>query len=406
MKRIIGLLSVLVCLCWQLSTYGQTTVEITGIIKSQQGALQGAEVTFLTVNDEFQGNCISGPDGKFKSQYKVQIGKTIKIKITANEYSTFEKTFTVERSGNAGEFMLKRKTLNLSGFVRDSVTEAPLEAAEVFFYDESKLIQSKSTNNLGYFDLETNFTSGQKITIRVSKKNYYPKEQTLTFASEGRNTLPDILLPQVGDRGLRAYISVTDKKKKKPLSGVSVRYLDIKTSSHKDTIVASNGKVELKLYQQPGTTLELELSKPNYKTLKVYERLSADPLGNSFTYQMEKDRRSALGPVLLIGGSTAAVVSVAAYSSSNSKYNSYKDFGNPNREDDYDAAQSSRTISLVSGAVAVGCFTGYIIYKINQRKKEREAELKSKHIGLNRFSLFSPAYASGNVQGIGLAYRF
>src|SRR6185295_2326470 len=150
MKKITGFLATLFCLCWQLSIYGQSTVEIIGIVKSQQGALQGAEVTFLTVNDEFQGNCISGPDGKFKSQYKIQIGKTIKIKITASAYTTYEKTFTVERSGNAGEFMLKRKTLTLSRFVRDSVTEAPLEAAEVFFYDESKLIQSKSTNNLGY----------------------------------------------------------------------------------------------------------------------------------------------------------------------------------------------------------------------------------------------------------------
>jgi hypothetical protein len=171
-------------------------------------------------------------------------------------------------------------------------------------------------------------------------------------------------------------------------------------------MVASNGKVELKLYQQPGTTLELELSKPNYKTIIAYERLSAESLGNSFTYQLEKDRRSALGPVLLVGGTTAAIVSGAMYLSSNSKYESYKDFGNVNRENDYDQAQSSRNISMVAGIVAAGSIAGYIIYKASLRKKEKEAEQKSKHLGFKRLTFFSPSYASGNVHSIGLSYQF
>src|SRR5215475_6062093 len=86
MKRIITLLMLLFLVVVQVSLHAQTTVEITGIVKSAQGALQGAEITFLTVDDEFQGNCISGPDGKFKSQYKMKIGKTFKITIGAKDY--------------------------------------------------------------------------------------------------------------------------------------------------------------------------------------------------------------------------------------------------------------------------------------------------------------------------------
>ena len=62
--------------------------------------------------------------------------------------------------------MLRHKVLAISGSVKDSISEMPVAGVEIFFYDESKLIQSKSTNSMGYFDLETDFTYGQKITVR------------------------------------------------------------------------------------------------------------------------------------------------------------------------------------------------------------------------------------------------
>src|SRR5258706_12234368 len=131
MKRIVSLLIPVLYLGMQLPVYGQVTVEVTGTVKSPQGALQGAEIIFLTINDEFQGNCISDPDGKFKSQYKFQPGKTIKIRITGAGYDTYEKTFQIDRTGNAGEFMLERKKLAISGFVRDSILETAIQGAEI-----------------------------------------------------------------------------------------------------------------------------------------------------------------------------------------------------------------------------------------------------------------------------------
>ena len=410
MKRIHSLLILLLCTAWLVSLYGQTTVGITGIVKSPAGSVQNATITFVSMGDEFLSNCTSGPDGMFKSLYKFQVGKTIKIRVTANsrEYDDLEKVYAVEKNGNAGEFMFKRKMLIISGIAKDSVSEVPLPGVSVSYYDESSApIQALSTNSEGRFDIETNFRYGQKITVRLFKKDYYAVEQTHTFSLDGINKLADIRLPKIGDRGLRAFITVIDKKNGKPLTGVNIHYLDRKRSTYLDTLTGSNGKVELKLYQGTGATLEMEISKPNFQTRVISQRLVEELSGNAFTYELEKDRHSTLGPLLLIGGGTAALASTALYLSSNSKYKSYKDFANPERESDYDAAQTRLNIAIATGVVAVGCIVGYVIYKTNLRKKERIAEERNqKKISVKRFSLNSPSYATAGKPIIGVAYHF
>jgi len=389
-----------------LTLPGQTSVEVSGIIKSSQGALQGAEVAFFDINDEFQGNCISGPDGKFKSQNKMPVGKTIKIKVIRSGYETYERMYRIDRIGNAGEFMIQRKILTISGFIKDSISELPLPGVEIFFYDESKLIQSKSTNSLGYFDLETPFTYGQRITVKAFKQGYYDKEQTLTFTSEGRNTLQDILLPQFGDRGLKAYIRIKDEKRGKALGGVSIHYFDSRKSLFKDTLTSSGGEqLELKLNQRPGTTLDLEIRKTNYRTIKDRPTLSEDPLKNVFEYRLIRDRRSTLGPLLLIGSGASVLLSGGLYLSSNSKYDSYKDFANVNRESDYTSAQNNRNMSAVTAAVAAGALVTFIIYRMNQKKKENALGDEGKRVAFNLLAL-SNQTETGNKHGFSFTYQF
>jgi hypothetical protein len=406
MKKIFALALLIASLGLQMQSYGQSAVGITGTVKSDQGALQGATVSFLDLNDNFQGNCVSGPDGKFISQNKMPVGKAVKIRIAITGYQPFEKVIQIDRSGNAGEFMLQLKSLTISGFVRDSISEVPLAGVEVFFYDESRLIQSRSTNNQGYFEIETGYTYGQKITVRVSRVGYYDKEQTLIFTSEGRNVLQDILLPQLGDRGLRAFIRVRDKSKDKPMGGAAVRYFDAKRSIFVDTVVSALGELELKLYQRPGTTLDLQISKPGYVTIQAKATLSEDPLVNVFTYEMEHERHSALGPALLIGAGVATLTSGGMYLSSNSKYNSYKDFANPNRESDYNAAQNRLDIAVVTAGLAAAAVVTFIIYKITKKDKEKTLEQKKIRVSLGPFPASGTGRTSGRSQGIGLVYRF
>jgi len=377
MKHTLILIILILRFGCQSYIFSQTTVQVSGTVKSAQGAIQGAEVSFLKLNDEFESNCISGTDGKFRSETKMQVGKSIKIKVKIKGYKPSEKTYSISRTGDAGEFMLKKEILAISGFVKDSISEMAIPDVEIFFYQDSKMIQTQSTNSMGYFDIETDFSYGQKITVKAAKKGYHDKEQTLTFTSEGRNTLQDILLPQIGDRGLRAFIQVKDKKNSKALGGAGVRYFDKKKSTFVDTLVSSKGVLELKLYQQPGTILDLRISKPNYLTIEDKKTLSEDPLLNEFKYELVRDRRTATGKTLLIVGGLSAIVSGGTFILSNSKYNSYKDFKNPDRESDFNAAQNMRTISAVAAGVAVGALAGYIIYKINQKNKEKALEQKA-----------------------------
>lgn len=291
MKKYLPVLySMITAFCLQAHVYGQTAGQISGTIKSKQGVIQGAQVEFYDLSNEFQGNCISGTNGKFTAEKKINLNRTLQVKINATGYKPLVKNLKVQTNGDAGEFMLERQDLIITGFVRDSVTEQALPGSEIFFYNEQgKLIQARSTNGLGYYEVETEFTYGQKITLRVTKKGYSDdKEQTLTFTSEGINKLSDILLPAAGDRGLRAFIRVRDKNSGKPLEGGTVRYFDKKLSSFVDAPIPANGELELRLFQRAGTALDIQVIKSKYRTVTLKAILSDEPLNNVFTCELVK----------------------------------------------------------------------------------------------------------------------
>lgn len=313
MKKHIFSINLFICLITSNAINGQSGIEVTGFVKSQQGALQGAQVDFLDINDNFISNSVSGPNGKFSSDMKVAMGKTIKIKVAKEGYENSLKVVKVEKGGNVGEFMLKAQRLAISGFVKDSVTEQPLPGTEVLFYDQSRLIQSKSTNSMGYFDIETDFVPGQKITVRLFKKGYYDKEQTTTFTSNGINRLPDIMLPEISARGLRVFIRVQDKKKGNPIKGVMLHYFDNRKSSYLDVAVPSSGELELKFYQPPGISLDFQITKPKYRTIQARLTLSENPLNNVFTYELEKTNRKSAGSWILIAAGISALLIAVIY---------------------------------------------------------------------------------------------
>jgi hypothetical protein len=403
MKNLIFFFTLFSSLNLEITMFAQAKIEINGIVVSSEGAIQGARVDFYDLGNQLLENSITGTNGKFKSEKGITIGQKIKVRVSKTGYETLEKEYSVTNTGDAGRFLLQLKKLFISGFVKDSITQDPLQDAQIFFYDDqSRLIQLKSTSSMGYFDFETNFIYGQRIIVKVYKKGYLNKEQTLTITSDGVNRL-DFLLPDVNSTGLKAFIRIKDKKTGKALGGALVQYLDVRKRTYVDTIVSVKGEVELKLYQKPGTILDLRISKPNYRTIKDQKILSEDPLLNVYEYALKSNQRFTLGSGLLIGGSACALVSVGMYISSNSKYESYKDFYNENRDDDYNKAKTHRTIAGVTAGVATGAFIGYVIYKIKQKKKEHALEQNTR-IDFSVPSFYS--YASGNTPLIGLTYHF
>jgi hypothetical protein len=355
------------------------------------------------LKEAFLTNATTGSTGTFRSEKKLPVGKMIKIRVSMYGYENLEKQIKIEKTGDIGEFLLQNKKLAISGYVKDSITELPLQSVEVSFLEQSRRIQSGITNSKGYFDIETDFVYGQKITVRVSKKDYFEKEQTLTVTSEGHNILQDIYLPEVSARGLRAFINIIDKKTRKPLAGGNVRYLDTRQSTYKDTTLSANGKVELKLYQRPGTLLDLEISRPRYRTIKEKRTLSEAAIDNEFRYEMERERRSALGPVLLIGSGVSALAGGGMYLMSKKNYDSYKPFDNPNRETDFKNAQDQLNIAVIAGGVAAGALIGYIITRIDHRNKEKKIERKNRGVS---YRVSTNAHAFTVNRSFEIVYQF
>jgi hypothetical protein len=386
-------------------------VVITGIVKSPDGAVQSARVDLFDEKNNLLDNGITGPDGKFKSEKKMKIGKTIKIKINKAGYEVYEIDYEIGNTGNAGQFLLQSKKLVVTGTIRDSTTEEVLKDAEIFFYDQAgRLIQARSTNSLGYFEIVTDFIYGQKITIKAYKKGYYDKEQTLTITSDDRNTMQDILLPDIGSRGLRAFIRIKEKKTRKPLEGVSVQYLDQRKKAYVDTLLSYRGEIELTLYQKPGSILDFTISRPGYVTINAQRTLSEVPRENVFVYEMERDTRSALGPILLIGGGASASASGVMYFMSQSVYKDYKNYSNytsaKDRDGDLANAQQKRNIALATAGVAASAIIIYVIYKIGEKHREKIAIQKKMQIGFIQPSPRSTAYTTGSTPIIGIALQF
>ena len=385
----------------------QSTVQVSGVVKAQGGVIQQAEVEFYTLNDDFQGNSVTCTNGRFKSDNKMAVGRKIRVRVMAGTYKTLQKDITVPANGDLGEFRLERSALVISGFVRDSVSGAALPAVEIAFYDEKgKLIKAKfNTDSRGYFDLETDFVFGQKITVRFFKKGYYDdKEYSQTFSRDGRTSLPDILLPELGARGLRAFIRIRNRSTDKALGGANVHFFDVKKSRYFDSIVPSSGDLELKLYQRPGTLLDMKITRPNYFDITANENLSEDPQRNQFSYQMEKLTHSHLAPILLIGTGAAALTGGGMYYASTKQYNKYKDFANAKRENDLKGAELKRTISAAAGGVAAAALVGYIITRMHEKKVEKQLERsRPQRTG---FVPLAPEKGSAGIASIGIAYSF
>jgi len=406
MKKKIALFT-LFCILTEMTLYSQT--QISGSVRSAEGALQNVTVEFYDLSgNPLDRSTITDPYGKFKSEKKIAIGSTIKIKLHKDGYQTMEKEYKVDETGDAGEIPMSLAKLAISGVVKDSVTGEPLQGVEISFYEASRRIQLKyPTNREGYFDLETDFKLGDIIRIHLFKDGYFDKEFIHTLTHSDMNILPTIPLANLNTGGLIAIIRITDKAGN-PIGGATLRYWDERKRQNVDTIVPANGELLLKIYQQAGTPLDLTVIKPNHRTNSVTWNLSTRTRENRIEVKLERTHK-ALGTTLLVGGGAFCLVAGGMYLSSQSTYNDYKNFSNytntKDRDADYDKAQQKLDIAVGAACVAGAALIGYIIYKIDQKNKEKKIQRGKTQTGFNHFSPFIHSYATGNTS-FGIVYQF
>ena len=82
MKSTIILLSLVSGIICSFPLNAQTTVELSGVIKSKQGAVQGARVDFFDSREAFLTNATTGPSGTFRSEKKLPVGRVIKMRVS------------------------------------------------------------------------------------------------------------------------------------------------------------------------------------------------------------------------------------------------------------------------------------------------------------------------------------
>lgn len=350
---------------------GQSKNAITIAVKSTQGqSIPGATITIHSQQDELLKTGVTEVDGRFKTEKLFKTDQTITLKVSKPGFSEKEITHRVRNqngSANVVEIQLAPRT-TITGFVSDSVTLEPVQGAEVSFFDVSgKLIQSRSTNLEGYFEFETDFTFGEIIKVRVSKMYYFPREKTLRIVKpEREENRVDIRIPKVEDTGIKVAVRVFDRKNGKVMTGGKLRYPE--RGKPKEVLVPANGEVNLNIFQQPGTRLNLRIQKPKYKEIAANPALALD--GNNFDYWLEREYRFPVCACIFGGGVVSGLFSGGLYLSSRKAYKAYRDVNNDDPETDYDKANKRLKASVVTGGLAAVLIGGGFLCRHIQKKRD------------------------------------
>ncbi len=380
--------------------YGTVTLnalsEIKGSIKSDQnGYLQGVTVAFFDQTGANQiGVATTDVNGAYKSGNLFKGGETILVKAKKPDYSEGSKTIRAAVSGTVTlDFILETRT-NISGFVVDEVTLDPVAGAEVSFFDrDSRLITTRTTNQSGYYDFDNPFTLGEIVRVRIEKKDYRPGENTIII-SKGINRLDFKLLKKI-DEGIKVIVRVYNRKGTKPLEGAKISF---QNRGSQEKTSSRDGETDFRINQRGGYDLPLRIRKPGYREWSIKHRLTED-VDNYVDINLFKEK--TICPCFLYSAIGLAAVSGTSYYLVKKPYDAQKDIKNPERLNDYDEAVRYANIGNITAGVAGAAFTGWVVCKMIEKKRLKEAGNSRQRTG------FSPLLPSGDPGfRLGIAYTF
>jgi len=380
----------------------QPAAFVMGTVRSEQGAaVKDAVVTFFDKNDQqLGGPVLSDVDGRYKSGAIFKNGQNLTVRAKKTGFSEGAVSLKIangSNGANTANFTLRTMTV-ISGFVSDSVTSDAMPGAEVSFFDkEGRLIQSRSTDSRGYYDFETDFSFGEVIKVRAEKKDYFPKEEVLRIVKpEREENRRDFRLPKKEDRGVRLGIRVYNRKRKS-LEGAKITYED---RGRKEVVTPTSGESMLKITQRAGTRMKFRVTKAGYR-----EVVREHTLGEGVDYaEIYLEKSKSKCPCWLYASIGLAVASgTSHFAIYKPNYNNYEDLKNLNRENDYNKAATGRRITTVSGGLALGALTGWLICRHKEKQRLREADVRSGRMG---FAPLLPDASQPGVHLIGFAYQF
>lgn len=375
---------------------------IRGTVKSDEGFL--LKDAMITVYDQSNPDKVifnkpTDEKGAFESEKLFKKGQKLIISVSKPGFAEGTEEIEIKsREFETVHFVVDRR-LFISGYVVDSVTRQPIQGADVFFFNrnDGRAIKTVKTNQSGYYDFDAPFTPGEVIRVRIEKNpDYAPVEKTLSIIKhEIAPPRLDFDFPKWEDRGLKIDFRIKNKKFK-PIETAEIRWIDGRGQEQKKyTSVAGEALVTIRGYK-PGTKIDFRVNKPGYREELFFHNMATQIEFKEVT--LEKLNSCQCWLYAAIG---LAAVSATGFVTGEISYKKHKEIKNLDFQDDYDQAKLKRRIGRVAGGLAIGAFTGWLICKSQEKKKNMKIEQKRKRMSATPWT---PLDAPG-IQ-IGVAFRF
>jgi hypothetical protein len=292
--------------------------------------------------------------------------------------------------------------ITIHGYVYNAGDRKAIKDADVYYFDKTgKKISALPTNSEGRYSFQTTVEPGYPIIIKAAKNGFKAVQSSLVLRKEGtgdNNKMDFYLYPFAG-------IEVTghiNDAKGKPVSNAVIKVPNpigqIETFKSK-----TDGSYEFNTFYEPGQSLSFRIELDGYHTVVESRTIRTEVEGNRFDFELKRVAKFRLCDCFLYGSGATALLSAGMYWRADNAYNSYKDFGNPDRNDAYSTANASNRVSIVSGGIALGLLGAGLICKRQERKEEENRQIK-----VRRTSSFMPLNKQDGISNmqIGIAYRF
>lgn len=207
-------------------------IALTGRLRTPgDAAVRDAEVLIYDVRtNTLVDRCYSDAAGVFISGKVLEKGQQIRVEISADNFSTFKKNYTI-KTGKAGKIVLSPLAgngtggaggsgLRIKGTVKADQVELVKNAIVSFYYTgEEEMTDNGLTNEKGEFQSAPRFKKGDVITVVVKKNGYGEARKEVEFR-ENRDVKVDFIMTT------RTFIAgfVADARTGQSLQGVSISY--------------------------------------------------------------------------------------------------------------------------------------------------------------------------------------
>jgi hypothetical protein len=300
---------------------------------------------------------------------------------------------------------LQAQTSTITVRIRSAVDVSPIQDAEISYFNPSGIkLSAGNTNSEGYLRFQVPFAPGDQVVIVANKFGEFTT-QTISYTIKNPNLGPNecnFFLRVFTGLKVRGHVYNGGEGGNKPIVGVEISVPN-PTGGEDRYFTDPQGLYEFNTIFESGQKLPFRLKAEGYNLLNTEKTLQVEGPGNNvFDFRLQPEPTLDWPKYLLYGSGGAAVISIGTYLWADSAYESYQDFGNSERENDYRRANRLNRTSIVSGIAAISMFTVSRLLK----RKDKKAPVVNVGGFYGSVSPAGGATSPVSVTQVGLAYTF